>query len=202
MKHALKVFPFWFLACPSCAFISFTIPKFKSMNFLELVKNRESIRSYDPEKPVESEKLNRILEAGRLAPSAANKQPWKFYLISKPENLTKIRACYHKSWFADAPYVLVVAGKTDCAWTRSSDGYNAIETDLTIAMDHIILAAEAESVATCWIAAFDPQKLMKSGIVEPDETVFAITPLGYPKAGFSKSGLKLRKPAEEVIVFL
>ena len=172
------------------------------MDFLQLVKSRESIRNYDPDRPVEQAKLNRILEAGRLAPSAANRQPWKFYLISNPENLERIRACYHKSWFLDAPHVLVVAGKKSGAWTRESDGYNALETDLTIAMDHMILAAEAEGVATCWIAAFDPEKLKNSEILAPDETVFAITPLGYPKAGFSKGGKKLRKPAEEVIVLL
>lgn len=172
------------------------------MTFLELVKSRESIRDYDPQNPVEKEKLNRILEAGRLAPSAANRQPWKFYLISKPENLSHIRRCYHKPWFSDAPHVLIVAGKTENAWTRASDGYNALETDLTIAMDHMILAAEAEGVATCWIAAFDPMELKDSGIIGSDETVFAITPLGYPRPGFSKKGNKVRKAAEDVIVYL
>lgn len=172
------------------------------MQFLQLVKNRESIRNYDPERPVDRQKLERILEAGRLAPSAANRQPWKFYLISTPENLAKIRACYHKSWFSEAPHVLVVAGKKGTAWSRASDGYNALETDLTIAMDHMILAAEAEGVGTCWIAAFDPEKLKASGIIEPDETVFAITPLGYSKSGFVKSGQKKRKAATDVIVFL
>lgn len=172
------------------------------MDFLELVKNRESIRNYDPEHPVEKEKLERILEAGRLAPSAANRQPWKFYLISKPENLERIRECYAKGWFEDAPHVLVVAGKKEQAWTRGSDGYNALETDLTIAMDHMILAAEAEDIGTCWIAAFHLEKLKNSGIIALDETVFAITPLGYSKAGFKKSRRKLRKPAEEVVVYL
>lgn len=172
------------------------------MDFLQLVKTRESIRNYDPERPVEQEKLDRILEAGRLAPSAANRQPWKFYLISKPENLARIRKCYAKGWFDDAPQILVVAGKRDQAWTRGSDGYNALETDLTIAMDHMILAAEAEGIGTCWIAAFDPENLKNAGIIDPDETVFAITPLGYPKPGFEKRGQKLRKTAKEVIVYL
>jgi nitroreductase len=171
------------------------------MDFIELVKNRESIRNYDPEKLVEKDKLERILEAGRLAPSAANRQPWRFYLISTPENLDKIRTCYSRSWFSDAPHVLIVAGKKEEAWTRGSDGYNALETDLTIAMDHMILAAEAEGVATCWIAAFDPDKLKQSGILEPDETVYAMTPLGYPKPGFVKTGNKIRKAADDVIVY-
>ncbi len=172
------------------------------MDFFDLIKNRESIRDYDPERLVETDKLHRIIDAGRLAPSAANRQPWRFYVISSAENLEKIRPCYSKKWFSDAPHVLIVAGKRSEAWTRSSDGYNALETDLTIAMDHIILAAEALGVATCWIAAFDPDKLGQAGILDPDEEVFAMTPLGYPKTGFVKSGKKIRKPLDEVVKFV
>jgi nitroreductase len=172
------------------------------MNYHELIYQRESIRNYDPEKPVELDKLERILEAGRVAPSAANRQPWRFYLISSPENLRKIRTCYHRPWFSDAPHVLVVAGRKNEAWVRSFDGYNAIETDLTIAMDHMILAAESEGVGTCWIAAFDPEKLHQTGLFDPDEVIFAITPLGYPREGFKKSGIKTRKSFPEVVKYL
>jgi nitroreductase len=172
------------------------------MTFQELIHQRESIRNYDPEKPVEKDKLERILEAGRIAPSAANRQPWRFYLVSSPGYLEKTRACYTPSWFGDAPHVLIVAGKRQEAWVRKFDGYNALETDLTIAMDHMILAAEAEGVGTCWIAAFDPEKLKRSGILDPDEVVFAITPLGYPKEGFKKRKAKDRKPTGEVIKYL
>jgi nitroreductase len=172
------------------------------MTFHELIHQRESIRNYDPEHPVEKEKLYRILEAGRIAPSAANRQPWRFYLVSGHEILAKLHACYARSWFADAPHVLVVAGKRSDAWVRQSDGYNALETDLTIAMDHMILAAEAEGVGTCWIAAFDPEKLRQTGILEVDEEVFAMTPLGYPRKGFVKRGIKDRKPIDEVVKFL
>lgn len=172
------------------------------MNYHELIYQRESIRNYDPEKPVEQEKLEKILNAGRVAPSAANRQPWRFYLISSPENLNKIRTCYHRTWFSDAPHVLVVAGMRNEAWVRSFDGYNALETDLTIAMDHMILAAEAEGVGTCWIAAFDPEKLHQTGLFEADEIIFAITPLGYPREGFKKNGLKNRKSFSEIVKYL
>lgn len=177
-------------------------PKFKNMNFQKLISNRESIRDYDASKTVEEEKLVRILEAGRLAPSAANKQPWKFYLISSTENLSKIKACYGRAWFKHAPHVLVVTGKKTLAWTRQSDGYNSLETDLTIAMDHMILAAEAEGIGTCWIAAFDPEALKNTGLIEKDEVVFAITPLGYQNNGFVKNGSKNRKPFDEVVAFI
>ena len=80
------------------------------MDFYDLIKNRESIRDYDPARPVEKDKLNRILNAGRIAPSAANKQPWHFLVISSGEMLDKVKRCYHRDWFKDAPHILIVAG--------------------------------------------------------------------------------------------
>ncbi len=172
------------------------------MTFHELIHQRESIRNYDPDRPVEKEKLDRILDAGRFAPSASNRQPWRFYLISSREYLERAHTFYARSWFSDAPHVLIVAGKRSEAWIRQTDGYNSLEPDLTIAMDHLILAAESEGVGSCWIAAFDPEALKQSGILEPDEEVFAMTPLGYQKNGFTKPGNKNRKPMDEVVKFL
>lgn len=172
------------------------------MAFQKLVKIRESVRNYDPDRKIERDKLDGILEAGRLAPSAGNRQPWRFYVISSRENLEKIRTCYHQPWFKQAPYVLVVAGKRSDAWTRAADGYNALETDLTIAMDHMILAAAEEGIGTCWIAAFDPEKLKNTGLLDPDEEVFAITPLGYPGKDYRGGRHKIRKAKEEVVKFI
>ncbi len=172
------------------------------MDFNELIRSRESIRDYDPAKPVEEEKLRRILEAGRLAPSAANRQPWRFLVVSSAGMLEKLRPCYPRAWFADAPVILVVAGNRKDAWVRGYDGYNSLETDLTIAMDHMILAAENEGVGTCWIAAFDAEVLRRSLSLEENEEVYAITPLGYPKAGFKKKGNKIRKHLEEIVHYM
>jgi nitroreductase len=172
------------------------------MDFNDLIRSRESIRSYDASRPVPADVLNRILEAGRLAPSAANIQPWRFILISSPGMLDKIRLCYHREWFKKAPHVLVVAGQKDKAWRRSSDGYNSIETDLAIAMTHMILAAENEGVGTCWIANYDPVQLSQTGILMEGEVVFGITPLGYPEPGYKKGAAKNRKAMGEVVEFL
>ncbi len=169
------------------------------MSFHKLVAGRESIRSYDPARPVKEEVLNRILEVGRLAPSAANHQPWRFLLISSKEGLERVRKCYSREWFQEAPHVLAVLGCIDDAWVRSKDGYNSLETDLTIAMDHLILAAESEGVATCWIAAFDRDILYDALSVKNNERIYAITPLGYPKRGFKKKGAKQRKSLEEIV---
>ncbi|MBN1158406.1 MAG: nitroreductase family protein [Bacteroidales bacterium] len=172
------------------------------MEYTELIGSRESIRNYDPAKPLSQETLEKILEAGRLAPSAKNLQPWKFLVVSSPEMREKLDLCYRRDWFHDAPHILVVLGNKDEAWVRSYDGYNSVETDLAIAMTHIILAAENEGVGTCWIAAFDPDILRKALYLKSNQVVFGITPLGYPGPGFKKKGVKIRKPLKEIYEFL
>ena len=171
------------------------------MDFTKVMYDRESIRSYDPTRPLEKAVLERILDAGRVAPSAANRQPWRFLLVSSREALSQIRKCYLKPWFQDAPHVLIVIGKTGEAWSRQ-DGWSSIETDLAIAMDHMILAAENEGVGTCWIAAFDPVILRAALSLSVEERLYAITPLGYPRPGFAKKGQKQRKPLSEIVKYI
>ncbi|MGA2974741.1 MAG: nitroreductase family protein [Spirochaetia bacterium] len=171
------------------------------MEFVKVISGRESIRSYDPTRPVEKPVLERILDAGRIAPSAANRQPWRFLLVSSREMLSQVRRCYQKPWFQDAPHVLVVVGRTGEAWSRQ-DGWNSIETDLAIAMDHMVLAAENEGVGACWIAAFEPAILRSSLGLSSEDRVYAITPLGYPRPGFAKKGQKQRKNLQEVVKYL
>jgi nitroreductase len=171
------------------------------MDFTRVISGRESIRSYDPTKPVDKSVLEKILEAGRIAPSAANRQPWRFLLVSSREMLNQVRRCYQKPWFLDAPHVLIVAGRTGEAWTRQ-DGWNSIETDLTIAMDHMVLAAENEGVATCWISAFELGVLRSALSLSSEDRVYAITPLGYPRPGFAKKGQRQRKALSEVVKYL
>jgi len=172
------------------------------MEYSELIRSRESIRNYDPGRPVPKEIMERILDAGRLAPSACNYQPWKFLVISSPEMLEKVKGCYRRDWLKDAPNILVMIGLKNQAWNRSYDGYNSIETDVAIAMTHIILAAENEGVGTCWIAAYDPSLLNE--VINPGagEMIFGITPLGYPKPGFKKTFAKKRKSLKEIVEFL
>jgi nitroreductase len=172
------------------------------MEFTRLIRQRESIRNYDPAKPVSRETLERILEAGRIAPSACNDQPWLFLVIQSPPMLEAVRACYGRPWFKDAPQLLVVVGLRDKAWVRSYDGYNSLETDLAIALTHLILAAENEGIGTCWIEAYDPAILRKALALKENEEVFGITPLGYPRQGFTKKGDKIRKSLEEIVRYL
>lgn len=172
------------------------------MEFFEVIHGRESIRNYEPGRIVPKEVLKRILEAGRVAPSAANRQPWRFIVVSSEEVLHKVRPCYNQQWFHDAPHILVVVGNKDEAWVRAYDKYNSIETDMTIAMDHMILAAENEGIATCWIAAFNPSVLREALALKDDQRVFALTPLGYPRNNYAKKGTKQRKSLDEIVEFI
>ncbi len=171
------------------------------MDFTRVITGRESIRSYDPTRPLDKAVLERILDAGRIAPSAANRQPWRFVVVSSREVLMQVRRSYQKPWFQDAPHILVVTGRTSEAWSRQ-DGWNSIETDLTIAMDHIVLAAENEGVGTCWVAAFEPAVLRSALGLGPDDRVYFMTPLGYPRPGFAKKGQKQRKTLAEVVKYI
>ncbi|MBK9291923.1 MAG: nitroreductase family protein [Bacteroidetes bacterium] len=172
------------------------------MDFVSFVASRYSVRSYDPARPVDEPTLQRILEAGRMAPSAANRQPWKMVVVCSKALLTQLHRAYKAPWFAQAPVVLVVKGSRHEAWVRQYDGWNSLETDLAILMDHLVLAAQAEGLATCWISAFDPAVLSGVLRIQQGEEVFAITPLGYPVAGEIATRPKQRKPLEEVVEWL
>jgi nitroreductase len=172
------------------------------MEFTKLISQRESVRDYDTKKPVPKEILEKILDAGRLAPSACNNQPIEFWLIQSADLLEKVRACYHRQWFKDAPHILVIVGYRDKAWVRSYDHYNSIETDLAIAMTHIILAAENEGVGSCYIEAYDPAILRNALGLSDNQVVFGITPLGYSHDGVGKRGNKTRKGMAEVVRFI
>jgi nitroreductase len=172
------------------------------MEFTELIRLRESIRNYDPERPVSKETLEKILDAGRMAPSACNNQPWVFLVIQSPALLEKVRACYHRTWFKDAPQILVVLGFKDKAWVRGYDDYNSLETDMAICFTHLILAAENEGVGTCWVEAYDPAILRKVLDLDENQEIYGITPLGYPRPGFVKKGDKIRKPLKEIVRYI
>lgn len=172
------------------------------MDFWDLIHTRASIRSYDPKKIVPEEVLHKILEAGRLAPSAANRQPWRFVVVQSPEKLSLLRHAYARDWFYDAPQILVVVGDKNEAWRRLQDGYCSLETDVAIAMTFIILAAANEGVGTCWIAAFQPEVVREVVGLSEHEEVYALTPLGYPRSEYPGPGPKKRKDFHEITQFI
>jgi nitroreductase len=146
--------------------------------FLELAKKRFSSRKY-LQKPVEEEKLMQILEAARIAPSAANKQPWIFYVIRNEDKRILISEAYHRDWLKSAPVILVACADHKSGWIRS-DNKDHCDIDLAIAIDHMTLQAAELGLGTCWICNFDPKKcrqiLQLNDYIEP----IAILPIAYP----------------------
>lgn len=171
------------------------------MDFYDLVANRYSIRGFDYDRAIPAEVLQRIFSAGRSAPSAHNNQPWHFIAVRTPEILEKIYSSYARDWIRSASCILVVTGDRDSAWVRNQDNYNSIETDLAIAMDHLILAAAWEGIGSCWIAAFDKNILRQTLGLKENEEVFAFTPLGYA-APDVQTAPKSRKSLDEIVQFL
>ncbi len=165
------------------------------MKVIEAVAKRRSIRKYQA-KLVEDEKLRLVLEAGRLGPSAANKQPCSIIVVSKPEERRSLQAAYPPEWFISAPVILVVCADPAQAWRRG-DGEEFWKVDASICMQNMVLAATEEGLGTCWIGAFDV-KAAKKVLGIPDEIrVVAMTSLGYPAE--KKGSAVDRKPLEKIV---
>ncbi len=165
------------------------------MDFPELVKKRRSTRKYDP-REIEREKIETILDCARLAPSAANFQPWYFYIITGEEARKGVFESYPRPWMSDAPVYIVACGDRDRSWKRDHDGKDYLYVDVAIAFEHLCLAAEEQGLGTCWVAHFEPTVLRRN-LNLPDHLVpVALTPLGYPAA--AKGSVTSRKPLSEI----
>jgi nitroreductase len=165
------------------------------MEFPELIQARYSVRAYQPD-PVDDAKLQQVLEAARLAPTAANHQPFGVVVIHTVGREAEIRLIYHREWLLQAPLILCVCGIPAGGWVRGLDGKNYTDVDAAIVMDHLILAATHLGLGTCWIAAFNPEAVRNMlGLPAGVEPV-ALTPLGYPA---DESHPKERKPLAELV---
>lgn len=166
------------------------------MRFSQLIMKRYSVRSFK-NTPVESGKLEQVLEAARMAPSAVNFQPWHFIVVTRPENLAKLHLTYHREWFRTAPVIIIACADHSQSWKRSIDGKDSAEIDVAIAVDHITLQAADLNLGTCWVCNFDTQRCAEAlklpGYIEP----VAMIPLGYPDT--AEVPKKKRKALEEII---
>lgn len=151
-----------------------------AMDFQELIRVRRSIRGYKVD-AVAEDVLHRVLGAGRIAPTAANLQPFHLIVVTEPATRARMHSVYARDWFTTAPAILVACGEPAKAWRRS-DGFNAVEMDVAIVMDHIILAAAEEGLGTCWVCNFDEAKTKEILGIPAEVRVLAMTPLGYPSA--------------------
>lgn len=164
------------------------------MDLFEVMESRYSVRGYRPD-PVEDEKLARVLEAARRAPTAANRQPFRMLVVHTKGREEELARVYGRAWFTQAPLVIVFVAVPGEAWRRMDDKPYA-EVDATIAMDHLVLAATALGLGTCWIAAFDPDATREVFGLPADVEPVALTPLGYPDKEPAATG---RRPLDDLV---
>jgi nitroreductase len=164
------------------------------VDVFEAIAARHSVRGYKPD-PVDDATLGRVLEAARQAPTAANRQPFRIVVVHTKGRHDELLRIYGRPWFVQAPLVLAFVAVPGEAWRRSDDKpYD--EVDATIAMDHLVLAATALGLGTCWIAAFDPAAAREVLGLPDDVEPIAFTPLGYADKPSATTG---RRPLEELV---
>ncbi len=147
------------------------------MEFHDVIKNRRSCREFKKD-PIPEDALKRIGEAVECAPSACNLQPWSFRIVLNSELKQKICGVYSRDWLKDAPAIIVALGNMKECWMRP-EGNPIADIDIGIAMEHAVLAATAEGLATCWICAYEMEKMNHALNIIPPWKVLAISPLGY-----------------------
>ncbi len=144
------------------------------MEVFEAIQKRKSIRSYEP-KPIPNEKLNKILEAARLAPSAGNIQPWRFIVVLDQHKRSIIaKGCRFGRFLDESPAVIV-----GCGDQKASPRWHAIDT--CIAMENLVLAATGEGFGTCWIGSFNEKTIREMLKIPNRLKVVALLALGYPR---------------------
>ena len=166
------------------------------MELYEAMQNRHSVRTYQ-DKAVEDDKLRRVLDAGRNAPSARNRQEWKFIVVRDAKTRTALVAAAEQEWMKAAPVIIAVVGLA-----KDEMMYCGVPTDpvdCAIAIDHMTLAAVAEGLGTCWIGHFKQDACKKILGVPDSSRIIELMTLGCP-AGPPKTE-KPRKTFEEVVCF-
>lgn len=164
------------------------------MDFQELIRERYSVRAYTAD-AVDEAVLGRILEAGRLAPTAANRQAFGIVVTHTAGREEVLSRVYGRSWFTQAPLVLAVCALPEKAW-RHEDGTSMAMVDAAIVMDHLVLAAANEGLGTCWIAHFDKPAAREAFGLPYDVEPVVLTPLGHSA---DSPCPKKRKPLDELV---
>ena len=148
------------------------------MNVIDAIKTRKSVRAYR-DRPIENEKLEVVLEAARLAPSASNRQEWRFVIVRNPETREKLaQAAGNQGFIGKAPVVIVACAETDNHVMRC--GQLCYPIDVAIALDHMALTAVELGLGTCWIGHFDESKVKEILDIPQNIRVVELMPLGYP----------------------
>lgn len=168
--------------------------------FAGIVSGRYSCRAYSSE-VVSDADLAYILEQVRLAPSACNRQPWRIMVIGPDdtEGRNAVIGSYAREWIQTAPVYIVMLGVPAEGWVRPFDSHSHIDVDVSIATEHLCLAAAALNLGTCWVCNFDPAKLREGLKLDDSLVPVAIVPLGHPAEGVAAPEKK-RKELSEIII--
>lgn len=169
------------------------------MNILELSQKRFSVRKYS-DTPVSEEDLQYILEVTRMAPSAVNKQPWKFVIVKSDEARKQLQECYDREWFKSAPLYIICMREVEKNWIRQEDNKQHGDIDVAIATEHLCLAATERGLGSCWVCNFNVAKLKETFPYTGFEPI-AIIPIGHI-ADDCPTNEKKRKPLEEITDFI
>jgi nitroreductase len=147
------------------------------MNFINLAEERYSLRTFS-NKPVEKEKLDLVLRAGQVSPTACNNQPQRILVIENEEALEKLKKCtkYH----FNAPMALLVCYDKNVSWKRAFDGDDSGVVDASIVATHMMLQAAEIGLGTTWVGFFDPALIIKEFNLPGNFVPVALLPIGYP----------------------
>jgi len=175
------------------------------MEVYEAIMNRRSVRRYD-KRPLTEDDLERLLSAMRAAPSAGNRQPWKFIVVRNEELKRRIVSeCYMQDFIAEAPVLIVGCGREKDAWhgVGGDKSQSSLMTDISIAIDHLTLMATSLGIGTCWIQAFNEPCVKKILNIPEDVRVIALCTVGYPAEPNALHPLdpQKRKPLDEIICY-
>jgi nitroreductase len=168
-------------------------------SFLDLAKSRYSVRKYE-NRAVEAEKLTAILEAGRIAPTAANQQPCIFLVLNNKESIEKLyKACNPHG----APFAIVVCADKKSVWIRPFDKANMSEIDSSIAADHMMMCAQDLGLSSCWITYFDPKIVCKEFNIPDDVVPINILAIGYgaDEPQSPDRHAQTRKPLDSIVKY-
>jgi nitroreductase len=165
------------------------------MELKDVIFKRSSVRSYE-NKPVTKEKLLRIIEAARLAPSGSNRQPWKFIVVRDAEIRQQLAAAAGQTFIVSAP--VIIAAVATAPRLSMGNGVPEYAVDLAIAVDHMTLAAVDEELGTCWIGAFSQEKAKAILNIPENYKIVAMLTLGFPK---QQKRPKIRKPLDQILYY-
>ncbi len=179
--------------------------KTETSSFMELIKKRFSVRKYK-EDPVEEWKIEEVIEAARIAPSASNSQPWRFIVVQDEEKRLKIanegaNLVLPNKWLRKAPVIIVIGAETDFVTGTVGEGLKKIayhQVDIGIAGEHLVLRATELGLGTCWIGWFKEKYVRKLLDIPEKIKLISLISLGYPDTDTSKYQHK-RHPVEKIL---